>query len=128
MTEPATPSDAPRTAPEPVEETWPHGLPYTVQFPDGDGAAAADLEYPAHLPRVGDSVEYIDERGQAHRYRVREVIHTFQSSATGRPTVGAGNASPDSLARPDPNSRAERPGEAGQIRAGLPKVILEAAS
>jgi hypothetical protein len=75
---------------------------------------------------VGDLVEYIDERGASHRYRVREVIHTLQSSAAYRPLVAEGDASPDSIARPDEDQPAERPGGAGQVRAGLPKVFLEA--
>lgn len=88
----------PHTDPDPDDDAiWPNGMPYTVQFPDGDGTSAADLEHPAHLPRVGDLVEYIDEQGDTHRYRVREVVHTLQAS----------------------------PSEPGQLRAGLPKVFLE---
>lgn len=87
------------TPPEPVDDTWPNGMPYTVEFPEADGRAAADLEYPAHLPRVGDMVEYLDHDGESRRYRVREVRHTLQAS-TGHP--------------------------AGQVRAGLPKVFLDA--
>jgi hypothetical protein len=111
--------------PEPTDETWPNGMPYTVQFPDGDGSSAADLEYPAHLPRVGDIVEYIDERGTSRRYRVREVVHTLQSSAASRPMVAEGDASPQAVARTDENAEPELPGESGQVRAGLPKVFLE---
>jgi hypothetical protein len=83
---------------EPMDEAWPHGMPYTVYFPGEEGVSAADLEYPAHLPRVGDVVDYIDHAGDEHRYRVREVVHTLQASATH---------------------------EQGQVRAGLPKVFLE---
>ncbi|MGH2456842.1 MAG: hypothetical protein ACRDHD_11380, partial [Candidatus Limnocylindria bacterium] len=53
---------------------WPTGMPYTVHFPHGDGYREADLEHAAPLPRAGDLVEYIDERGATHRYRVREVV------------------------------------------------------
>jgi hypothetical protein len=102
-------------------------MPYTVQFPEGDGTAEADLEHPAHLPRVGDIVQYIDERGECRRYRVREVVHTLQSSAAYRPTVAELDVSPDSLARPGEGEPAERPGASGQVRAGLPKVFLEPA-
>jgi hypothetical protein len=116
-------TDAP---PEARSEPWPNGLPYTVQFPEADGALAADLEHPAPLPRVGDLVEYIDERGDTRRYRVREVVHTLQTSASVRPRVAEGSASPDSIARVADDAAAERPGEPGQLRAGLPKVILEA--
>jgi hypothetical protein len=105
---------------------WPSGMPYTVQFPDGDGSSAADLEHPAPLPRVGDLVEYIDEVGASHRYRVREVIHTLQTSATHRPHVADGAASPQAIARVGEGEDAERPGEGGELRAGLPKVVLEA--
>lgn len=118
----ADPADTEANAPE---GAWPSGMPYTVHFPDGDGFIGADVEHPAPLPRVGDSVEYIDEAGGSHRYRVREVIHTLQSSAAHRPRVEDQDASPDSLARVD-GEPAERPGESGLVRAGLPKVILAA--
>jgi hypothetical protein len=107
------------------EESWPNGMPYTVQFPDGDGSFAADLEHPAPLPRVGDIVEYIDEVGASRRYRVREVVHTLQTSATHRPHVSEGSASPQSIARVADGEEPERPGEGGALRAGLPKVFLE---
>ena len=112
--------------PEPMDDTWPHGMPYTVQFPEGDGGAAADLDYPAHLPRVDELVEYIDEGGTSHRYRVSSVVHTLQSSAAARPRVDEADASPQSVARPDEDVPAEQPGASGQVRAGLPKVFLEA--
>jgi hypothetical protein len=103
---------------------WPGGLPYTVYFPDGDGLRAADLEHDAPLPRIGDTVEYVDEAGHEHRYRVTDVIHTLQTSAHDRPSVGEGSASPQSLARP--GETPEPPGGNGSVRAGLPKVILTA--
>jgi len=111
--------------PEPMDYTWAYGMPYTVQFPEADGHAEADLEHPAHLPRVGDIVEYIDERGECRRYRVREVVHTLQSSAAYRPIVASGDASPSSVARSE-DEEPELPGASGQVRAGLPKVFLEA--
>lgn len=104
--------------PEPMDYTWAYGMPYTVQFPEADGHAEADLEHPAHLPRVGDLVEYIDERGDSRRYRVRDVVHTLQSSAAHRQTVGSESETAE--------SGAELPGGSGQVRAGLPKVYLEA--
>jgi hypothetical protein len=106
-----------------AEEAWPDGMPYTVYFPDGDGFRGADLEYPAPLPRVGDTVEYIDERGDRHRFQVRQVVHTLQTSAADRPSVKEGPASPNSLARTDEGA-AEPPGGAGALRAGLPEVFL----
>jgi hypothetical protein len=111
--------------PDPPDAAWPSGMPYTVQFPDGEGYLEADLEHPAPLPRIGDTVEYYDEAGGCRRYRVREVIHTIQSSAAGRPRVRDEPASPDSLARVD-GEPGERPGSSGLVRAGLPKVLLEA--
>lgn len=107
------------------EAGWPGVLPYTVHFPEGDGYIGADLEHPAPLPRVGEVVEYIDERGECQRFRVREVIHTLQSAASQRPAVKERNASPHSLARVRDGEPAERPGETGIVRAGLPKVLLE---
>lgn len=112
--------------PDPLEGTWPDGMPYTVQFPDGDGHFAADLEHPAPLPRVGDMIEYIDEQGTARRYRVREVLHTLQTSPAHRPIVAEGDASPQAIARVESGSQPERPGGPGLLRAGLPKVFLEA--
>lgn len=112
------------TRPNAPEAGWPSGMPYTVHFPDGEGYIGADLEHPAPIPRVGDSVEYFDERGRCRRYRVREVIHTLQSSAAYRPAVEEGTASPQSLARVG-GEEPERPGQSGLVRAGLPKVVLE---
>ena len=118
----ADPGDT--TEPNAPEGAWPSGMPYTVHFPDGEGSIGADLEHPAPLPRVGDMVEYLDETGATRRFRVREVVHTLQSSAAHRPRVEDEDASPDSIARVD-GEPPERPGESGVQRAGLPKVILE---
>ncbi|MGH2456894.1 MAG: hypothetical protein ACRDHD_11645, partial [Candidatus Limnocylindria bacterium] len=93
--------------------------------PHGDGYREADLEHAAPLPRAGDLVEYIDERGATHRYRVREVVHTLQTSAANRPAVEDGQASPQALARVGEDDAAEAPGGAGIVRAGLPRVVLE---
>ena len=59
---------------------WPVGMPYTLYFPRRGGFAAADIEYAAPLPRVGDTIEYIDAQAISHRYRVTDVVHTFQNS------------------------------------------------
>jgi hypothetical protein len=101
----------------------PVGMPYTVLFPDGDGYAEADLEYPAHLPRVGDRVEYIDERGAVHVYVVDNVIHTLQAGQHRRPSVMERDFTPAALATAL-DGDAERPGSGGSVRAGLPQVIL----
>jgi hypothetical protein len=100
-------------------------MPYTVFFPVGDEYHPADLEHAAPLPRVGDTVEYIDERGRCTRYTVREVIHTLQLAADQRPVVGSDDRRPGVFAAGDDG--AELPGD-GSLRAGLPKVILEASS
>lgn len=112
------------TQPNAPDAGWPSGMPYTVHFPTDDGYIGADLEHPAPLPCAGDLVEYLDERGASRRFRVREVIHTLQSSAAQRPRVEDRDASPDALARPG-DDEAEQPGASGLLRAGLPKVILE---
>ena len=112
--------------PEPIDSIWPNGMPYTVQFPDDDGLFAADLEHPAPLPRVGDLIEYIDERGTARRYRVRDVLHTLQTSPAHRPTVAEGESSPQAIARPEAEAQPEQAGGPGLLRTGLPKVFLEA--
>ena len=64
---------------------WPVGMPYTLYFPRRGGYAAADIEYAAPLPRVGDMVEYIDMQAISHWYVVIEVVHTFQSSQAAEP-------------------------------------------
>jgi hypothetical protein len=109
-----------------MELPFPVGLPYTVYFPgDGGQLHGADLEHPAPVPRVGELIEYIDEQGECHRYVVREVIHTLQTSAAYRPTVDAEAYAATSLARTK-DQQAERPGDGGELRAGLPKVFVEA--
>ena len=105
----------------------PAGMPYTVLFPDGYGFAAADLEHPAHLPRVGDRIEYIDERGGIHGYVVDAVIHTLQAGQGRRPSVSERDITPAALALPR-DGEAEMPGRGGSIRAGLPQVVLARAS
>ncbi|HEY7738478.1 MAG TPA: hypothetical protein VIC63_05565 [Candidatus Limnocylindria bacterium] len=80
---------------------WPVELPYTLYFPRRGGFAAADIEYSAPLPRVGDAIEYIDAQGIAHRYKVIDVVHTFQNSPT--------STEPEAIRL---------------LRAGLPQVYL----
>jgi hypothetical protein len=79
---------------------WPVGMPYTLYFPRRGGYAAADIEYSAPLPRVGDMVEYIDTQTISHWYVVSEVVHTFQSS------------------------QAVEPDSTSLLRSGLPAVYL----
>ena len=106
-----------------ASEDWPAGVPYTVYFPEGKDYRGADLEHAAPLPRVGDRVDYIDERGASHQYRVHEVVHTLQTSAATRPSVQEGTATPNALARTD-DTPAEAPGGGGTLRSGLPEVFL----
>lgn len=124
-----------RTSPQPTEPTegpdramelpFPVGLPYTVYFPgDGGQLRAADLEHPAPVPRVGEIVEYIDERGRCERFVVREVVHTLQTSAQSRPSVESEDYAATAIAR-DSATPAESPGDGGELRAGLPKVFVE---
>jgi hypothetical protein len=99
------------------------GVPFTVYFPVEEGYVAADLAHPAPLPRVGDALEYIDEAGVSHRYRVREVLHTLQAVPAARPHVGDSGTSPASL--PFPRGGPQAVPESGEVRSGLPKVFLE---
>jgi hypothetical protein len=98
-------------------------MPYTVFFPVDGAYRPADLEHSAPLPRVGDTIEYIDVRGRCSRYVVREVIHTLQLGADRRPVVGSQHDRPAAFAAGDDDA-AELPGD-GSLRAGVPKVILE---
>jgi hypothetical protein len=75
-TKPAQKTDA-----DPNRTDWPVDLPYTLYFPRRGGFAAADIEHSAPLPRVGDTIEYIDAQTISHRYRVVDVVHTFQDSS-----------------------------------------------
>lgn len=95
---------------EAAPEGPPGGTPYTVYFPEGEALQAADLAYPAPLPRVGDMVEYIDEVLVTHRYVVRQVVHTLQAEPRPRRAGDAGAST-----EPPP----------AELRAGLPEVFLD---
>lgn len=101
-------------------------FPYTVFFPGDEAMHPSDLEHRAPLPRVGDTVEYIDKKGTCRRYVVRAVVHTLQASATERDRVSARTSTPATFARGE-DELAEIPGDGGALRAGLPKVFLEEA-
>jgi hypothetical protein len=132
---PVPPSAEPEPAePEPAEPD-PAGIgpgggtPYTVYFPTEDGYRAADLAHAAPLPQVGDRVDYLDEDGITHRYRVREVVHTLQAAPSYRPKPATGDgANPDAMGESAGQSGGEpRPvPEGSELRAGLPEVMLEA--
>jgi len=94
----------------------PVGLPWTLVV-DGEDWSA-DLEHGAPLPRAGDRIDYIADDGHQRRFRVREVVHTVQSSPIERPAVREERSSP--------NSTVEGAGDRlpRSLRAGLPQVIV----
>lgn len=96
----------------------PTGTPWTLVV-DGEDWSA-DLEHAAPLPRIGDRIDYIADDGHQRRFRVREVVHTVQSSPDERPAVREERSSP--------NSTVEGAGERHPrtLRAGLPQVIVTA--
>lgn len=73
-----SPAKAPPRVP-PAGPDLPDGVPYTLYFPRRGGYSAADMEYASPLPRVGDTIEYIDPGNQSRWYEVRRVVHSFQS-------------------------------------------------
>ena len=99
------------------------GTPYTVYFPSQDGYRAADLAHAAPLPQVGDLVDYLDEAGVTHRYRVREVVHTLQVAPAYRPAPrGQAGVAGEGAAESGDHHLVP---EATELRAGLPEVVLE---
>jgi hypothetical protein len=124
------PSTEPHPAePDPAGIGPSGGTPYTVYFPTEDGYRAADLAHAAPLPQAGDLVDYLDEDGINHRYRVREVVHTLQAAPSYRPRPATGDGvNPDAQGESAGQSGGEpRPvPEGSELRAGLPEVMLEA--
>lgn len=115
----------PVTGDEPVERLGPEQgggpppmLPWTLIVQDEDWSA--DLEHGAWLPCVGDRIEFIADDGRQRAFRVKEVIHTVQSSASNRPAVRTEHHSPNSTLD-GPSDGAPR-----ELRAGLPRVIVTA--
>jgi hypothetical protein len=94
----------------------PTGLPWTLVV-DGEDWSA-DLEHGAPLPRIGDRIDYIADDGHQRRFRVRDVVHTVQSSPVERPRVREESSSPNSTVE---GAGDRRP---GSLRAGLPQVIV----
>ena len=91
-------------------------MPWTLVVED-DGWSA-DLEHGAWLPAVGDRIDYIADDGEQRVYRVKEVIHTLQPSASDRPPVRTEQHTPNStLDNP-------RDGPPRELRAGLPRVVV----
>lgn len=90
-------------------------MPWTLVLGD---EWEADLEHGAPLPRVGDLVEYITDRGDRLALRVTDVVHTVQRSSSTRPSVGEERVGPNSTM--DTSSD----GPPTSLRAGLPRVIV----
>ena len=93
----------------------PIGMPWTLVV-EGENWSA-DLEHAAPLPRIGETLEYIAEDGERRLYRVVNVVHTVQGSASERPAVGTEPSGPNSTV--SGNHPAHLPAE---LRAGLPRV------
>lgn len=98
----------------------PVGMPWTLVVEGEDWSA--DLEHPAPLPRIGEQVEYIAEDGERRVYRVVNVAHTLQSSASERPPVASEPSGPNSTVSGDHPTHQPR-----ELRAGLPRVHVVAA-
>ncbi len=91
-------------------------LPWTLVVEGEDWSA--DLEHGAALPRVGERIEFIADDGSQRIFRVVEVVHTLQGSATERPRVREEQSGPNSTVADggDHQPRA--------LRAGLPRVVV----
>ena len=85
---------------------------------DGGEDWSADLEHAAPLPRIGDRVDFIAANGRQTHYRVTEVIHTLQPSASDRPLVRSETSSPNTIV-----TDGTMAGPPHTVRAGLPRVI-----
>ena len=93
-------------------------LPWTLVVADEDWSA--DLEHGAALPRVGDQIEFIADDGSQRKFRVIDIVHTVQSSATGRPLVR------DETVEPNPTVEGGGDRQPQVLRAGLPRVVVRA--
>jgi hypothetical protein len=94
-------------------------MPWTLVVEGEDWSA--DLEHAAPIPRIGETVEYIAEDGDRRAYRVVNVVHTVQSSASERPAVSTEPSGPNSTVSGD-----HAPHAPVELRAGLPRVHVEA--
>lgn len=97
----------------------PPGTPWTLHV--RDEGWSADLEHAAPLPRTGERIEYIGADGARRLFRVEEVVHTLQASATHRPPVREGQRGPNSLV-----NDGSVPNPPRELRAGLPRVVVSA--
>ncbi len=91
-------------------------MPWTLIVEGEDWAA--DLEHGAWLPCVGDRIDFIADDGGQRTFRVKEIVHTLQSSASERPAVRDERSSPNSTVE-GAGDRVPR-----ELRAGLPRVIV----
>ena len=96
----------------------PFGTAWTLEV-EGDAGWSADLEHAAPLPRVGEQIEFIGEDGSRHNFRVIQVVHTLQASASERPPVRAEQSGPNSIVT---NGAGDDPPR--ELRAGLPRVVV----
>ena len=94
----------------------PIGSAWTLVI-EGEGGWSADLEHAAPLPRVGERVEFIAEDGAHREYRVTDVAHTLQTSASERPRVREERSLPNSVVTDGTDDDPPR-----ALRAGLPRV------
>ena len=93
-------------------------MPWTLVVEGEDWSA--DLEHGAPLPRIGDRVDFIANDGELRSYRVTEVVHTVQGTASDRPRVRDEHTLPNSVVD-GPDDEPPR-----ELRAGLPRVIVAA--
>ena len=110
---------------EPIEDLGPEQgggppalMPWTLVVEDEGWSA--DLEHGAWLPAAGDRVDFIAEDGQQRVFRVKEVIHTVQTSASQRPPLSAGTHTPNSTVDGASGSPPR------ELRAGLPRAGVAA--
>jgi hypothetical protein len=94
-------------------------MPWTLIVEDEGWSA--DLEHGAWLPAIGERVDFIGDDGRQRVFRVKEVVHTLQTSASERPPVSAERHTPNSTVDRVPD------GPPRELRAGLPRVIVVAA-
>ena len=112
---------APGDLPGPEEGGGPPPLmPWTLVVTEADADGwSADLEHGAPLPRIGERIAYIAEDGTRRHFRVNDITHTVQASASERPPVRESTGSPNAtVSGPHPSH------PPSGLRAGLPRVAV----